>query len=50
MDKGIIMDAYSRGLLSKDECTQLLGIDPNILLKDDMLSRNGQQKIKPFSN
>jgi len=48
MDKGIIMDAYSRGLLSKDECTQLLGIDPNILLKDNRLAIHGQE-IKPFS-
>ncbi len=31
MDKSMIIEAYYRGLLSKDECTQLLGIDPNVL-------------------
>ena len=35
MDKTIIIEAYHRGLLSRDECTKLLGIDPNILLKED---------------
>lgn len=28
----MIIDAYHRGLLSKDECTKLLGVDPSILL------------------
>lgn len=34
MDKSMIMDAFHRGLLSKDECTKLLGIDLNILIED----------------
>ncbi|MFV9510682.1 hypothetical protein [Tepidibacillus sp. LV47] len=50
MDKGTIIEAYSRGLLSKDECTKLLGIDPSILLKDDQPNRYIQQDRKPFAN
>ncbi|MGD9678607.1 MAG: hypothetical protein AB7V16_09735 [Vulcanibacillus sp.] len=34
MEKTLIIDAYIKGLLSKDECTKILGIDPAILLKD----------------
>ena len=30
----MILDAYHRGLLSKDECTKILGIDPNFLIKN----------------
>ncbi|GBF11704.1 hypothetical protein [Tepidibacillus sp. HK-1] len=33
MDKDTIIEAYYRGLLSKDECTKILGIDPTILEK-----------------
>ncbi|TCS84146.1 hypothetical protein [Tepidibacillus fermentans] len=50
MDKGTIIEAYARGLLSKDECTKLLGIDPTILLKDDVPSRCVQQNHKSYSN
>jgi len=28
----MIIEAYYRGLLSKDECTKILGIDPTILI------------------
>lgn len=34
MDKAMIMEAFHRGLLSKDECTKLLGIDLNILIDE----------------
>ena len=45
MDKVIIIDAYSRGLLSRDECAQLLGIDPMILM-DAEPQRNPLQKTE----
>ena len=32
MEKNMIIEAYNKGLLSKDECTKILGIDPNIIL------------------
>lgn len=35
MDKNLIIDAYIKGLLSKDECTKILGIDPTIILKEN---------------
>lgn len=31
----MILEAYKKGLLSKDECTKILGIDPNMLLNND---------------
>ncbi len=31
MDKRIIVDAYYRGLITKEECTKLLGFDPTLL-------------------
>lgn len=31
MEKTMIIDAYIKGLLSKEECTKILGIDPTIL-------------------
>lgn len=34
MDKAMIMEAFHRGLLSKEECTKLLGIDLNILIDE----------------
>jgi len=34
MDKNIIMEAFQRGLLSKEECTKLLGIDLNIFIDE----------------
>lgn len=30
----MIMEAFHRGLLSKEECTKLLGIDLNILIDE----------------
>lgn len=35
MEKAVIIDAYHRGLLSREECTKLLGIDPSILTESD---------------
>ncbi|WP_281179275.1 hypothetical protein [Vulcanibacillus modesticaldus] len=35
MEKAVIIDAYFKGLLSKEECTKILGIDPNVLLEDE---------------
>ncbi len=31
----MIIDAYSRGLLSREECTKILGIDPRILIDNN---------------
>jgi len=31
----MILEAYYRGLLSKEESTKLLGIDPNELIKQE---------------
>lgn len=34
MDKNMIMEAFQRGLLSKEECTKLLGIDLNVFIDE----------------
>lgn len=50
MDKTIILEAYYRGLLSTEECTKILGIDPNILRKREFSTVEEFLLLESFTN